>query len=244
MTIERDANNLKSYGELAINNIIYNVIRPNSKVLDLGCGSGLLGALLRKDKNCYVCGVEVDKELKEKASAKLDSVICEDIKNVNLLSFNDKFDYVVCADVLEHTPDPVPVLVAIKNFLNPHGCLLVSMPNVANWRIRIGLLMGNFEYKPFGIMDPGHLRFYTKATARRLLEDSGYTVKKIFSKNSAYKKDFLIRWLGKIWGNLFAYQFVFVAKAEDHRDTETQRSRRKFLFFYLCALCVSVPLWF
>lgn len=213
MPIERDAHNLKSYGELAVNDIIYNIIRPNSRVLDLGCGSGQLGALLRKNKNCYVCGVELDKELKEKAIAQLDSVICEDIVNVNLLSFNDKFDYVVCADVLEHTLDPVPILHAIKNFLNPQGYLLVSVPNVANWRIRIGLLMGNFEYSPFTIMDPGHLRFYTKATARRLLEDSGYTVTKILPKNSAYKRDFLIRWLGRIWGTLFAYQFVFVAQA-------------------------------
>lgn len=213
MPIERDAHNLKSYGELAVNDIIYNIIRPNSRVLDLGCGSGQLGALLRKNKNCYVCGVELDKELKEKAIAQLDSVICEDIVNVNLLSFNDKFDYVVCADVLEHTLDPVPILHAIKNFLNPQGYLLVSVPNVANWRIRIGLLMGNFEYSPFGIMDPGHIRFYTKATARRLLEDSGYTVTKILPKNSAYKRDFLIRWLGRIWGTLFAYQFVFVAQA-------------------------------
>lgn len=202
------------YGRLAINDVIYRFIRPNSMVLDLGCGNGILGESLRKNKKCYVCGLEFDAKLAEQACSRLDSVIREDIQNITNLTFDKKFDYVVCADILEHIMDPMPILYGIKNLLAQDGYLLVSIPNIANWDIRLGLLTGRFEYKPLTITDPGHLRFYTKSTAKKLLEDTGYTVTHIFPKNSAYKRDFFMRWLGKLWGSLFAYQFIFVSHAK------------------------------
>lgn len=234
----------ETYSGLAINDVIYRIIRPGTKVLDLGCGNGVLGESLRKNKKCYVCGLEFDAKLAEQARSRLDTVICEDINNLDKLSFNNKFDYVVCADILEHIIDPMPILRCIKGLLDQDGYLLVSIPNIANWDIRLRLLAGRFEYKPLTITDPGHMRFYTKSTAKRLLEDAGYTVMDILPKNSAYKRDFLMRWLGRLWGNMFAYQFIFVAKAGDHRDTGAQRSQRKKNIFYLCVLRVFVPLWF
>lgn len=201
----------ESYEMLAINNIIYGIIKPNSRVLDLGCGKGVLGDFLRKNKKCHVYGLEFDAYLAEQAGSRLDSVICADIRDLHKFSFDEKFDYIVCADIIEHIADPYPVLDAVKGILAPSGCLLASIPNIANWRIRIRLLMGRFEYKPLTITDPGHMRFYTKATAKKMLQDSGYKISRILPKNSAYKKDFFMRWLGKLWGNLFAYQFIFVA---------------------------------
>lgn len=200
------------YKELPINNIIYDIIKPNSRVLDIGCGNGVLGGTLRRNKNCYVCGLEIDPELVKLAEKQLDSVINTDIQDLQKLSLNRGYDYVVCADILEHIPNPIPVLNMIKRFLTPKGYLLVSIPNIANWRIRMRLLIGRFEYESLTITDPGHMWFYTKTTAKRLLEGCGYRVIKIFSKNSAYKRDFLMKFLGRLWGNLFAYQFVFVAR--------------------------------
>lgn len=200
------------YKELPINNIIYDIIKPNSRVLDIGCGNGVLGGTLRRNKNCYVCGLEIDPELVKLAEKQLDSVINTDIQDLQKLSLNGGYDYVVCADILEHIPNPIPVLNVIKRFLTPKGYLLVSIPNIANWRIRMRLLIGRFEYESLTITDPGHMRFYTKTTAKRLLEGCGYRVIKIFSKNSAYKRDFLMKLLGRLWGNLFAYQFVLVAR--------------------------------
>lgn len=202
----------EDYGRLAINDVIYRFIRPNSRVLDLGCGNGVLGEFLRRNKNCYVCGLEFDAKLAEVARTKLDFVIREDIQNIAKISFDNKFDYVICADILEHIMDPIPILHRIKALLAQGGYLLVSIPNIANWDIRLRLLIGRFEYKALTITDPGHLRFYTKSTANKLLEDNGYTIVHILPKNSAYKKDFLMRWLGRLWGNMFAYQFVFVAR--------------------------------
>lgn len=204
--------NISDYSVLAENDVIYNFIKPNSTVLDLGCGNGGLGGHLRRNKNCRVCGLEADKKLAEAATRQLDSVVCEDIKDIHKISFETRFDYIVCADILEHILDPGQVLHDIKNLLAEDGYLLVSVPNIANWRIRVMLLSGRFQYRPLTITDPGHIRFYTRDTARAMLESAGYRIDRILPKNSAYKKDWMMRLLGKLWGNMFAYQFVFIAR--------------------------------
>ena len=60
--------------------------------------------------------------------------------------------------------------------LKPEGLLIVSLPNVANIAVRLMLLFGRFEYAERGILDKTHLRFYTRKTARRLLQQNGYSI--------------------------------------------------------------------
>jgi len=54
--------------------------------------------------------------------------------------------------------------------------VVVSVPNVANITVRLMLLMGRFNYTERGIMDKTHLRFFTRRTARRFLEENGYCI--------------------------------------------------------------------
>jgi hypothetical protein len=60
--------------------------------------------------------------------------------------------------------------------LTPQGLLLVSVPNVANITVRLSLLFGRFEYAERGILDKTHVRFYTRKSARRLLQLAGYKI--------------------------------------------------------------------
>jgi hypothetical protein len=62
--------------------------------------------------------------------------------------------------------------------LKHSGLILVSVPNVANVTVRMGLLFGKFNYAERGILDRSHLRFYTRKTARRLLAAIGFEVVK------------------------------------------------------------------
>jgi hypothetical protein len=55
---------------------------------------------------------------------------------------------------------------------------VVTVPNVANITVRLALLFGRFEYAPRGILDNTHLRFYTRRSARRLLQHNDYEVEK------------------------------------------------------------------
>lgn len=71
------------------------------------------------------------------------------------------------------------MLREVKNSLAPDGRVLASIPNVAHWTVRAQLLFGNFNYKPTGIMDATHLRWFTRRSVRRLFEAAGYEVEDI-----------------------------------------------------------------
>jgi len=78
--------------------------------------------------------------------------------------------------VLEHLVRPVEILKQCAPILEDNGFVIVSVPNVANITVRIALLFGQFQYGDRGILDRTHLRFYTRDTARALLEGAGYQV--------------------------------------------------------------------
>lgn len=146
-------------------------------VLDVGCGRGQNGEVARK-LGARVTGIENWPASVEAARARLDEVIDADVErdeSAKLLG-GRKFDLVVFGDVLEHTKDPRAVLQRFLPFLEDGGHVIVSLPNVAAWPVRLGLLAGRFEYQESGILDETHLRFFTRETALRLVEDAGLEV--------------------------------------------------------------------
>ena len=86
-----------------------------------------------------------------------------------------RFDVILFADVLEHMPHPGLVLRLARQWLAPNGCVIASIPNVAHWTIRLSLLRGQFTYKPFGLMDATHLRWFTVQSTRQLFVGAGFT---------------------------------------------------------------------
>lgn len=64
--------------------------------------------------------------------------------------FSTQYDYLVCADVLEHIQTPLQVLRDAQRYLNVGGRLIASTGNVAIWYYRLSLLAGRFEYGPPG----------------------------------------------------------------------------------------------
>ncbi len=150
-------------------------------VLDVGCGVGLNGAAARR-KGAHVTGIETDPGSAAEAKTRLDEVLAVDITDgdaVRAALGERRFDLILLADVLEHVADPLSVLRRLLGHLAEDGHVLVSLPNVAAWTVRLGLLAGRFDYRPSGILDDSHLRFFTRDTARRLLEDAGLEVLRI-----------------------------------------------------------------
>jgi len=92
---------------------------------------------------------------------------------------NKKFDIIVFADVLEHLYDPVSILNFYKQFLNESGVIYVSVPNIAIWYARIGLLFGNFTYRLTGTFDKTHIRFFTRNNIRLLAKHTDLTIEKL-----------------------------------------------------------------
>ncbi len=147
--------------------------RPRT-VLDVGCGRGLNGEIAHA-KGAHVVGIEQWKPSAEAARARMDEVIEADIEDDEAArALGDRrFDLVLFGDVLEHTRDPMAVMKRFLPFLEDGGHVIVSLPNVAAWTVRLGLLAGNFEYARSGILDETHLRFFTRQTAVRLVERAG-----------------------------------------------------------------------
>jgi SAM-dependent methyltransferase len=146
-----------------------------ARVLDVGCGSGVLGARLRARGN-VVWGVDAAQDIAEPAARRLDRFMLTDITDATAIGGllgDERFDAIVFADVLEHLPDPVGTLRSYLRFLAPEGKVLVSVPNVAVWNVRAGLLLGRFQYTATGTLDRTHLRFFTRANLERALADAG-----------------------------------------------------------------------
>lgn len=194
-------------------------------VLDLGFGAGLFAQRIRKACR-YLAGVELDPEAAREAARFFDQPVVGDLLDGVSGPFRERFDVIVAGDVLEHLPRPEQLLLALKPLLKPGGLLLVSLPNVANVTVRLGLLFGRFTYAPRGILDRTHVRFFTRATGRALLEESGYRVTSV--EATAMPLELAVPLLGRpplagvtraaalsaarLWPTLLGYQFVYEAR--------------------------------
>ncbi len=179
-------------------------VRSNSRVLDIGCGSGYLSKAF-KDKGCHVVGVEVS-ALAEAAKQHCDQLLIGNIEEMTFPFPPQYFDVIVFADVLEHLKRPDLTLMRLKRFLAPKGIVIASIPNVAHARIRLNLLLGKFKYEGCGILDLTHLRFFTLDTVKQLFTESGYEITNIDYTGLGSVLKILPRWL--------AFQFIIVAKPQ------------------------------
>jgi SAM-dependent methyltransferase len=130
------------------------------------------------------------------------------------------FDLVVAADVLEHVRDPESVLKQVRSVLVPGGTLIASVPNFGHWYPRVRTAVGLFDYDQRGILDRGHVRFFTRRALLDLVRRSGFTVTRqqatglpieVLSEGNG------VAWRGVrvadrlavgAWPTLFGYQFV------------------------------------
>lgn len=150
--------------------------REARRVLDVGCGAGAFGAALKRRGAVEVIGVEADHEAAEAAKKILDRVHLGDVEALELPYGPGTFDCVILADILEHLRDPWGLLKRLVPLLRARGRLIASLPNVRHWSVVRGLLEGEWTYLPAGILDRGHLRFFTLASGRALLEAAGLAV--------------------------------------------------------------------
>ncbi len=151
--------------------------RPQ-RVLDVGCGIGLNGAAARR-KGAHVTGIEWAPASAKQARARLHEVLIVDLESdaaVARALAGRSFDLMLFGDVLEHLVQPGALIKRLLPYLEDGGHVIVSVPNVAAWPVRLGLLAGRFRYQASGILDETHLRFFTLQSAQQLLTDAGLQV--------------------------------------------------------------------
>jgi O-antigen biosynthesis protein len=192
---------------------IVDYIGFNKKVLDVGCAEGNISEKLHSHE-CEVIGIEIDEKSAQTAKQYCNAVIIGDVESVKLTEgYANYFDIILFADVLEHLKEPSNVLKRFKYYLKDDGYIIISIPNIANWRMRIKLLFGNFDYEDYGLLDKTHLRFYNFKGMKKLLSDADLEIVNFdIALNGIKKFPKFFYSVSVMWPNLLAYQFLITAK--------------------------------
>src|SRR5881392_894909 len=159
-------------------NLVLGLVEPGSRVLEFGCASGYMSEALRDRLGASVVGVELDAEAAQLAAVHTERVLVGDAEELDLEAElgGERFDAVLFADVLEHLRDPAALLKRVRPFVADGGVIVASIPNVAHASVRLALLGGSFQYREEGLLDAGHLRFFTREGVQDLFESSGYLI--------------------------------------------------------------------
>jgi len=213
-------------GERTSLSLLASFVTPGATVLDLGTGSGALGAFLREHRGCTVDGVTINEAEAAMAASQYRQLVVADLDETGWEHrfAGRAYDCIVCADVLEHLKRPGDVVDACRGLLAPGGRLLVSIPNAGYGGLLAELLEGDFAYRDEGLLDRTHLRFFTRRSFVDFLAQRGWGVEAVESvERPLNESEFRTRFdqlppavsrylLGR--PDAGAYQLVFAARPD------------------------------
>jgi 2-polyprenyl-3-methyl-5-hydroxy-6-metoxy-1,4-benzoquinol methylase len=152
-------------------------------VLEVGCGTGRFADAYRaRNPNCAYWGIEYVESVAAEAARTLDQVLVGSVESGELIADLDRrlgtqrFDALIFGDVLEHLIDPWAVLRTLRARMNEGATLCICIPNVSHWSLIGQQLRGEWTYADSGLLDRTHLRFFTRSSAIRMIEDAGWTL--------------------------------------------------------------------
>jgi 2-polyprenyl-3-methyl-5-hydroxy-6-metoxy-1,4-benzoquinol methylase len=185
-------------------------------VFEGGVSSGYFAQLLG-DAGLVVDGHELDPLAGERARRVCRQVWTGDLNEFETDELSDTYDVLLFGDTLEHLVDPIAVLRNLRKRLRPTGALVISVPNIANWAIRLSLLAGRFEPTDRGILDRTHLHFYTRRGLVAMLEASGFTTERVVGAIpvpgvSTPQAAAITHRVGNLLPTVFAYTFIVTAR--------------------------------
>jgi 2-polyprenyl-3-methyl-5-hydroxy-6-metoxy-1,4-benzoquinol methylase len=144
--------------------------RQEIRLLDVGCSSGSL-LEIAADLGFSVCGVEPAPKAAMSARSLGFDVRCGFLDQARFP--DSSFDLVTLFEVIEHVPEPLPLMREIQRILRPHGLCLLGTGNARSWTSRfLGAEWEYFDMNRHG----GHVSFYNPASLRLLAQGSGFEV--------------------------------------------------------------------
>jgi 2-polyprenyl-3-methyl-5-hydroxy-6-metoxy-1,4-benzoquinol methylase len=185
-------------------------------ILEVGCGEGGFGELIKKQRDAEVWGIELFPKAAEKARYRLDRVFVGNIETDRFDLPEEYFDCIVFNDVLEHLYDPWDVLKRVKILLKNNGYVLASIPNIRYYgQIKNLVLKGEWEYENWGLMDRTHLRFFTLKSMRKMFEQCAYSnirIEGIHNEEFPWKFNLLNKLLGNRLDDMRYLQYACLAR--------------------------------
>jgi len=144
------------------------------KVLDVGCGVGLLLERFKGNDKIDIEGIEYSEFAAVKARERGFTVKVGTLEDAGYPE--NHFDAVTILYVLEHVPNPKEVLSAIYRLMKPGGFLCLSVPNYRYLRIRGDNKLIRLLNKKASIHPEEHLQNYTPKTMERMVTETGFTI--------------------------------------------------------------------
>lgn len=205
-------------------------VTENARVLEFGPANGRLTRYLAEEKQCVIDIVEIDQASGEEAAEYAKEALLGpekgDIEKYYWLELEDKFDFIIFADVLEHLINPWEVLKRCKKVIKPDGKILTSVPNVAHNSIIIDLFNDRFHYNPTGLLDNTHLRFFTEESFKSMVQQDGWAIveerasvirvgeTEIKNTYSEVPKEVFKALISRPHGNVYQYMFALTQSSE------------------------------
>jgi GT2 family glycosyltransferase/2-polyprenyl-3-methyl-5-hydroxy-6-metoxy-1,4-benzoquinol methylase len=169
-------------------------------VLDLGMGAGTLGRHLHSllpGRHFHIDGITLNPAEADAAKPYYRQCWVADLETLDLGAIlrARRYRWFVCADVLEHLREPEHVLQAMQEYWPDDADLLISIPNIGYAGLLAELLQGRFDYRPEGLLDRTHLRFFTFDSLQRWLSDWGWNIDELQTVNLPLAhSEFAPRW--------------------------------------------------
>lgn len=162
----------------------------NKCFLEVGAGYGATLSYLKDKKIAKeVIGIDIPVNKGKSKFSNIDKFIYENIENLDLTPYENYFDFIILADVLEHLINPNEVLKKLKPLLNENGKILISIPNFRHKKsIHKVFIKGDFSYEESGLFDYTHLRFFCKKNIINLVVESGFNIEEMVSSLKTYKQ--------------------------------------------------------
>lgn len=144
-------------------------LKSRGKLLDIGCAQGLL--LDQAARQGYESsGIEPSFRYAGEAARKGHAVFNGRLEEFSAQRGNERFDIIVCLDVIEHVVDPRTFLSQAASLLAENGIMVISTPNYSGV---IAKLLGARD--PY-MTPPIHTTFFTSAGVRHMVDDAGFGI--------------------------------------------------------------------
>ena len=174
-------------------------VRPQSHVLDLGCGDGVMLDYLQSDKQCLGYGIEIDDHQIPQCIDRGVQVIQQDVEAGLAMFADDAFDTVMCLSALQMMKNVEDIL---RDIARVGQEAIVSFPNFAYWPHRLALLGGRMPISkslPYQWYDTPNLRCATIRDFEELANDVGLDVLECVAlEEGGQPVSFMPNWRGSL----------------------------------------------
>jgi SAM-dependent methyltransferase len=176
---------------------VVRLVGKNQRVLEVGSGPGSITSQLKNVGRCTITALEIDPVAIELVKPFCEAVYPADlnISNWNEALEGNRFDVVLAADVLEHVYEPLEVLKKMTTHLNSNGRIVLSLPHACHCAISACLLLEDFEYRDWGLLDKTHIRFFGLKNMQALITAAGLSIQRAeFVVRHPDETEFAAKW--------------------------------------------------